>query len=180
MSKFDAAQANVPREGEAVTHELKTIYPFMDDVIDGRKCFEVRKADRDYRVGDTLLLTEYYPETKMYGDYTTTRTIVYILAHEAYPDGIREGYAVLGIAPVETTAKPECFGIEAAMRAAREGKIVRPLGGNMNHHKFDLSVIYDDYLQALRLCVGGDRNKTFGDYRIELGDIESQWEVVVP
>ncbi len=36
------------------THNLKTWMPFYQDVIDGRKTFELRKNDRDYQVGDIL------------------------------------------------------------------------------------------------------------------------------
>jgi hypothetical protein len=42
-----------------MTHELKTIQPFFDDVWTGRKKFEVRKADRPYAEGDNLALREW-------------------------------------------------------------------------------------------------------------------------
>jgi ASC-1-like (ASCH) protein len=40
-------------------HELK-IYPkYFEDVILGKKTFEIRKNDRKYCVGDVLLLKEW-------------------------------------------------------------------------------------------------------------------------
>ena len=42
-------------------HELKTWPNQFRAILDGRKCFEVRHNDRDFDVGDTLLLKEYDP-----------------------------------------------------------------------------------------------------------------------
>ena len=53
-------------------HELKTIQPYFNDVNYGEKNFEVRKNDRDFRVGDTLELIEYDPKT----DTTGKRLVV--------------------------------------------------------------------------------------------------------
>lgn len=39
-------------------HALKTEPQFFEAVIDGSKTFEVRKNDRDFRVGDYLALNE--------------------------------------------------------------------------------------------------------------------------
>ncbi|TDX86206.1 DUF3850 domain-containing protein [Epilithonimonas xixisoli] len=40
-------------------HKLKLRQPFFDDVYFNRKEFEVRKNDRDYQVGDRLVLFEF-------------------------------------------------------------------------------------------------------------------------
>ena len=37
------------------THQLKTWPEYFASIIDGTKMFEVRKADRSFKVGDTLL-----------------------------------------------------------------------------------------------------------------------------
>ena len=48
------------------THKLKTWpIPFWE-VIAGSKTFEVRRNDRDFKVGDLLLLQEYEPALKKY------------------------------------------------------------------------------------------------------------------
>lgn len=85
------------------THILKTDPdPFMG-VISGIKTFELRKNDRDFKVGDTVLLVEtgYSYEEMLKGAplIFTKRThsfvIPYILEGPAY--GLEEGWVILSI-----------------------------------------------------------------------------------
>lgn len=78
---------------ETQTHELKTWSEYFFAVATGMKTFEVRKADRDFRFGDTLILKEYNPDTGYTGD-ECTKTITYILSD---PQFVKEGYVILGI-----------------------------------------------------------------------------------
>lgn len=43
------------------THQLKCWPEFFDAVASGQKTFEVRKNDRGYQAGDTLILRAYDP-----------------------------------------------------------------------------------------------------------------------
>jgi len=43
-------------------HELKTWPHFYRAIIVGEKTFEIRKNDRDFKVGDTLVFKEFYPK----------------------------------------------------------------------------------------------------------------------
>ena len=77
-------------------HFLKLQTEYFDAVLNGLKTFEVRKNDRDYRLGDTLELMCYKgkepvdrPNIEVY--------VTYILTHEQFPDGVPEGYVVMGI-----------------------------------------------------------------------------------
>ena len=45
-----------------MTHRLKTIQPYFDNIASGAKTFEIRKNDRGFEVGDELLLMEWSPE----------------------------------------------------------------------------------------------------------------------
>ena len=51
---------------EPITHDLKTVQPYFDAVVDGSKTFELRQDDREsgFRVGDTLRLREWEPKRR--------------------------------------------------------------------------------------------------------------------
>lgn len=42
-------------------HVLKVVPPYMDALLDGSKTFEVRRNDRGFQRGDTLVLWEMLP-----------------------------------------------------------------------------------------------------------------------
>lgn len=75
-------------------HKLKLFPEYFDAVANGIKTFEIRKNDRDYKVGDTLRLYEFDPEEEA---RTCDVAVTYILTHEDFPDGIPEDYCVMGI-----------------------------------------------------------------------------------
>ena len=79
-------------KNRARIHHLKTVQPYFDDVISGKKTFEVRRNDRDFKVGDILVLFECV-DGKKTGAYTGQK-ITYILDNKEY---CKEGYVVLGI-----------------------------------------------------------------------------------
>lgn len=75
-----------------MTHELKIESKYFEDVLFRRKRFEVRKNDRSYKVGDTLVLYEIAD-----GNRTGRRLVVeidYILNGSTF-NPLNE-YAVLG------------------------------------------------------------------------------------
>ena len=74
-------------------HELKILPMFFEAVISGKKTFEIRKADRPYKVGDLLALNEYD------NGYTGNSCIVYIdyiLNDKVF---CRDGYVTMSIKP---------------------------------------------------------------------------------
>ena len=75
------------------THDLK-IYPqYFEDVRSGRKTFEIRKNDRNYKVGDLLQLIKYNPLNEALGGVIKVE-ITYILDDRTY---LQKGYVALGI-----------------------------------------------------------------------------------
>ena len=75
-------------------HELKTINPYFTDVWEGRKDFELRAPDRNFQVGDMLILREFDPETCEYSGRVYKKRIVYILVSHV---GLTEGWVILGM-----------------------------------------------------------------------------------
>ena len=82
-----------------MVHALK-IYPeYYEAVKSGKKPFEVRKNDGDFKIGDILALNEFDPlegEKGQYTGRTIFQKISYILADEAY---CKTGFVVIGISP---------------------------------------------------------------------------------
>lgn len=94
------------------THVMKLHIDHYDAVRNGIKTFEIRKDDRDFKVGDTLRLREYDPirfseERDRFTSRATEVMVTYILRHEDFPEGIKEGYCVLGIRKIQNKGEME-------------------------------------------------------------------------
>jgi hypothetical protein len=74
-------------------HSLKILPQYFKEVIKTTKTFELRKNDRNYKVGDTLILKEFDGEN--YTGNVTYRTVTYILDGGSY--GLEKGYVILAI-----------------------------------------------------------------------------------
>jgi len=78
----------------AKTIELKAWPEYFADVLSEAKTFEARVDDRDFAVGDLLILREWDPATG-YTGRKTERRISYILKGGEF--GIAKGWAILAI-----------------------------------------------------------------------------------
>lgn len=87
------------------THDIKLNIAFCDDVLTGRKPFEIRQNDRGYQAGDHIKFTpidehcfviKHEIQNKIY-------EITYVLSGW----GLKEGYVVFGIKEVEEKEKFE-------------------------------------------------------------------------
>lgn len=78
-------------------HELKVWPEFWDDLVSGVKPFEVRKNDRDYQVGDLLVLRAWLPGEKRYPDWRSplAARVTYVMHGGRL--GVEEGHVVMGI-----------------------------------------------------------------------------------
>ena len=57
----------------------KKIWPeYFDAVVSGKKKYELRLNDFDAKVGDTLVLKEWNPETKKYTGHSVEKKITYV------------------------------------------------------------------------------------------------------
>lgn len=95
-------------------HPLKT-WPEFFEVVGRSKTFEVRKNDRDFKVGDILWLQE-WSEKEGYTGRDRKFTITYLL--EGGQFGIEKGYCVMSLGP--------CYAI-------REGQTDVYFGGLFSH-----------------------------------------------
>lgn len=75
-------------------HELKLWAEFFDDLVNGKKRFEIRKNDREFQVGDTLLLREYKFFTGEYTGRWLRFSITYILDGDF---GLERGFCALSL-----------------------------------------------------------------------------------
>ena len=85
-------------------HELKCWPEYYDAIVRGDKPFEIRRWDRPYKEGDTLLLRRYDPQAQTYTGEQTRQKITYLLDLTYLPGDDRPhfaGYVALGL-----TAQP--------------------------------------------------------------------------
>ena len=82
-------------------HELKTWPEWYEPSLNNDKPYEIRKNDRDYKVGDVLHLREYRPAKYGFpGSFTgrsMRRDITHILPGGKF--GVQEGYVILSLGP---------------------------------------------------------------------------------
>lgn len=76
-------------------HELKIWTEYFEDVVMGVKPFEIRKNDRDFKVGDILHLKEYNSETNNYTGRSIKKKISCIFNGGQF--GIKKDYVILGL-----------------------------------------------------------------------------------
>ena len=85
--------------------DLKIFPSYFRDVLGGDKTFEIRKNDRDYEVGDLLVLHEYDPDSEAYTGETLAVTVKYVFSDEKY---VLPGYVVLGIEKCDMNTQYIC------------------------------------------------------------------------
>ena len=82
-------------------HKIKIWPSYFEAIKTGAKTFEWRKNDRDYAVGDTLLLREYKPDAEFRGpdslNYTGRELSALITYKAEGVFGMPEGFCVLAI-----------------------------------------------------------------------------------
>lgn len=83
-------------------HEVKSWPEFFEAVWIGHKPFEIRKDDRDYKVGDALTLREWCPMLKRFLGRVIVAEITYRTTFEQH-----DGFVVLGIRLVRRYGKRE-------------------------------------------------------------------------
>jgi hypothetical protein len=90
-------------------HRVKSWPEFYGPLADGQKPFDLRRMDRDYKVGDIIVFCEWKPLQNTNSGYTgreCRRLITYIMdglgsvgTIEPYK-GLARGYGILGLAEI--------------------------------------------------------------------------------
>ena len=74
-------------------HELKLLTEYYNRILMGQKTFEIRRNDRDFQVGDVLVLREFSGEE--YLDSQPIRAeVTYITNYEQKPDYVVMGFII--------------------------------------------------------------------------------------
>lgn len=73
-------------------HYLKCYGQYYEAVASGIKTFEIRKNDRNFQVGDRIVLCE-----RKDSEFTGAKLEKVITYITDFPAGLKEGYVVLGI-----------------------------------------------------------------------------------
>lgn len=63
-------------------HKLKILPEYYNAQVKGIKNFEIRKNDRNYQIGDWLLLKEYNPKIKKFTERKVMVEITYITDYQ--------------------------------------------------------------------------------------------------
>lgn len=77
-------------------HELKIVPEYFRAVKERKKTFEIRKNDRNFKVGEYIDLREYSGDKGYTGNRLCLK-IVYMIESDWFPQGLKDGYCVLGI-----------------------------------------------------------------------------------
>lgn len=82
--------------------EKKTWPKYFQDVLDGKKKFDVRLNDFDCEIGDVLVFKEYDPNTKQYTGREVEKRVEYVLKTKENDFWKKEdideyGYIVMGL-----------------------------------------------------------------------------------
>jgi hypothetical protein len=66
-------------------HELKSWVGLFQPIFDGTKTHDLRVMDRDFNVGDTCLIREWDPKSRVYTGRETEVQITYITSSSHQP-----------------------------------------------------------------------------------------------
>ena len=107
MAETLLASRSHPTSGGMRTHELKCWPPFFDAIAAGAKRHDLRRVvDRDFVVGDRMLLREYDPEARAYSGREQVVEITYITSAERpcalSGNALGDDYCILSIRPLQS------------------------------------------------------------------------------
>lgn len=91
-------------------HKLKIWPQYFRAVRDGFKTCELRRADRDFQVGDFLMLIEYEPIDETRTGDSVVRRITHIHTAADQPRGMLAGFVLLSLAECDSLETKVLYG----------------------------------------------------------------------
>lgn len=76
-------------------HHIKCWPEYFESIENGIKTFELRKDDRNYKIGDTLVIRDFDPDTATYSGKFLIRIVNYKMSDSLM--GLQYGYCILGL-----------------------------------------------------------------------------------
>ncbi len=112
-------------------HKLKILPKYYEKVISGEKRFEIRKDDRNFKIGDLIRLEEFE------GEYTGRDSLYEIIYKlDGGCCGLEEGYCILSIKPYRTFMKGLTLN-EVAIYICTVAMIVHMFTDNLDNKDYD-------------------------------------------
>lgn len=127
-------------------HNLKIEPQYYDALLLGIKSFEIRKNDRDFKVGDILKLSEYKDGYYTGGSYRAK--IIYITDYAQ-----QEGYVVMGIEPLEGNLKLDQVDLLTILDWAN-GYVAKYYGTNPTDVKANLPQLHKNLIDRILTAHG--------------------------
>jgi uncharacterized protein YjbK len=93
-------------------HYIKIWQEYVSDITNRKKTFEIRFNDRDYQVGDILIMAEYNRFMKSFTGYIIQCEVKYIFNNTDF--GLKEGFVAMSINVI--SHKPDIITIQAFLK----------------------------------------------------------------
>lgn len=90
-----------------IVHKLKLKSQFCNDILLGRKTFEVRKNDRNFHVDDLIVFTPVNDNNSSKKEIHPISQSTFIITYVLKGWGLQEGYVVLAIKEIMKNGKVE-------------------------------------------------------------------------
>jgi len=133
-------------------HELKILPEYFIAINEGDKKFEIRKNDRNFQVGDFLLLKEFQD-----GNFTGCETLHEVTFMTNFEQ--KEGYVVMSISDV-----PRSFRMYLRM-SEKEKATFKKILSHIHLHGYGERDTSNTLWDIIRILIGND----------EISETEQQW-----
>lgn len=100
------------------THELKSWPRFFRPIVAGERTHELRRNDRDYQVGDRVLLREYDPDSQRYTGSFCEAAITSMTSRDVpcavSDEGLNRDFCILSVRVVAVSTDLAAAGLGAS------------------------------------------------------------------